>query len=336
MFKFSRIEFAHFFWIIIPLVFLIYIRFKIMDKSIKSYGNHNTLKRLYSSTSRKRQILKSFILLIAIIFVIFSLLGPQIGTSRVELKRKGLDLLIALDISNSMLTEDVKPSRLEWAKYEISRFINDLRGDRVGLIVFAGASFLESPLTLDYNAFNIFLDVVDTDLIQTQGTAMANAIETALQSFPGEERKYKVLVIITDGEDHEGNPEEAAKEAAARGVIIYTVGVGTPSGGPIPLYNPAGELKGFKKDKDGKIVTSKLNEEVLQRVAEITGGKYFRMSGRERALDHVLKEIGGLEKRELKSMEVYEYEDRFQYLLVIAIIMLIFEPFISERSRLKR
>jgi len=302
---------------------------------MERFGNLELIKKLTLSISQRRQILKVALIIITVIFLIFSLAKPQIGTKLEQVKREGVDILIAIDVSLSMKAEDIKPNRLEKAKHAVGKLIDLLEGDRIGLIAFAGEAFVQCPLTLDYGAAKMFLDIMNTDLIPTPGTAIGKAILLAVKTFEQRERKHKVLVLITDGEDHAGEPLKIAELAEKEGVIVYTVGIGSVQGVPIPLYNQSGRNTGFKKDRKGEVVTSKLDELTLEKIALQTGGKYFRATGGESELNKIYEEISKMEKKELASLKFSQYEDRFQYLLIFAIILLIAEAVISERKKVK-
>lgn len=336
MFRFHNAFYLHLFWLIpILIIFFVFV-FKWKTRALKRFGNLELLQKLTASTSRGRQILKVILILFSILFMILSLGRPQIGTKLEEVKREGVDIIIALDVSLSMMAEDIKPSRLEKAKHEIDNFIDLLEGDRVGLIAFAGIPFVQCPLTLDYSAAKLFLDIMDVKLIPQPGTAVGDAILLAVKTFEQRERKHKVLVLITDGEDHAGEPLKAAEVAEKQGVVIYTVGVGSVKGVPIPLYNKQGNNVGFKKDRQGEVVTSKLDEITLEKIALQTNGKYYRATGGEDELKKIYADISKMEKKELASVKFSQYEDRFQYILVFAIILLVAEIFIPERKKIKR
>ncbi len=336
MLRFQNIFFLHLLWMIPLLILFFFFVFRWKKNALKRFGNLALIQKLTASTSRKRQILKITLVLLAIIFMIFSIARPQIGTKLEEVKREGVDILIALDVSQSMLAEDVKPSRLEKAKHEVSSLIDLFEGDRVGLIAFAGVPFVQCPLTLDYGAAKIFLDIMDAKLIPKQGTAIGQAIELTMKTFEQRERKHKVLILITDGEDHEGDPLKVAEQAEMEGIIIYTVGVGSVKGVPIPLYGETGGNLGFKKDRKGDVVTSKLDEITLEKIALQTNGKYYRATGGEDELKKIYEEIARLEKKELASVKFSQYEDRFQFLLFFSILFLSMEVFISERRKIKK
>jgi len=237
MLRFAHPEYLYLLWLIPALIVFYCLAFRWKTKAMQRFGNLELVKKLAASTSRKRQVTKVSCVIAAFIFLIVSLARPQIGTKLQEVKREGVDIIIALDVSQSMLAEDVKPNRLEKARHEISGFIDRLEGDRVGLIAFAGEAFVQCPLTLDYGAAKIFLDILDTNLIPEPGTAIGEAIFKAIGTFEQRERKHKVLVLITDGEDHDSEPLKAAEEARREGIVIYTVGIGSGKGVPIPLYD---------------------------------------------------------------------------------------------------
>ena len=236
-------------------------------KKSELFGTDNKLKeRLLSKMDLYRLKWKQRLLFFSVLLLIFAASGPQIGIRLAPLDRKGVDLVFAIDVSTSMNAEDVKPSRLEKSKFEISQMIKQLKGDRVALIVFAGSSHMYLPLTTDYEAARLFLDQIDTNMIPTQGTALSSALQTGLSAFAEDDSKYKVLVLVTDGEDHEGQAISLAAQAAERGMIIHTVGVGTDSGSLIPIIDNQG-IRDYKRDGSGKLITSVLNETILQDIA---------------------------------------------------------------------
>jgi Ca-activated chloride channel family protein len=225
---------------------------------------------------------------------------------------------------------------LEKAKHEIGQLIDLLEGDRIGLIAFAGIAHVQCPLTLDYSAAKLFLNIMDTDIIPQPGSEVGEAIKKAIPAFNSEDRKHKVLILITDGESHESDPLEKATEAEKEGIIIYTVGIGSAQGVPIPVYTKNGTKTGFKKDRQGNVVTTKLDVVTLQKIAYQTGGKYYLASGGESELDEIYKEISAMEKKELTSKRFSQYEDRFQIFLILGLILIILEFLIPEKKRLKK
>jgi len=283
----------------------------------------NTLRdRLLIKIDKKRLLQKDRFLYFSMLILIFSASGPQIGTRLAPLDRKGIDLVFAIDVSTSMNAEDVKPSRLEKAKFEISQMIHQLKGDRISLIVFAGSSHMYLPLTTDYEAARLFLDQIDTNMIPTQGTALSSALQTGLSAFTEDESKYKVLVLVTDGEDHEGQAIDLASKASDRGMIIHTVGVGTESGSLIPVIGQNG-IRDYKRDNTGRLVTSILNENILNEIANAGNGTYVRFDNKPANFRSIMNAIDSMEKRSLKSHIYSEYEDRFQSFAFISMGLMI-------------
>ena len=272
-------------------------------------------------------------MVLAFAFLILSLARPQIGTKLTMTKRRGVDVMIAIDTSLSMLTQDIKPDRLEKAKLEIASLIDKLKGDRVGIMTFAGDSFVQCPLTLDYDAAKMFLSIIKVGMMPKPGTAIGDAIRTATGSFIKKERRYKVLILLTDGEDHETKPVEAAREARKQGVIIYTIGIGTKNGEPIPIVDKKGNIIGHKKDKDGNVVMSRLDQLTLQKIALVTDGKYYHATPGEFELDKIYDAINKMEKKELSNRLFTQYEDRFQYFLGIVLILLSIEFVLGDRKK---
>jgi Ca-activated chloride channel family protein len=330
--KFANPDMLYALLLIIPLVFFFLWAHRGRRLARDRFAQPSRFNRLAATYSRTGRITKFVMLLIGLIFLIFAAARPQWGTHAVMMKREGLDIMILLDTSISMDAEDMKPSRLEKAKQEIRGVVERLSGDRIGLVLFAGQSFVHCPLTLDYSAFKIFMDVVYSDIIPTQGTAIGDAIETALTAFDQSERKYKVMILLTDGEDHDTKPIEIAERAHEQGVRIFTIGIGSVRGEPIPIKNRRGETVGFKKDEDGSVVMTSLDEITLQRIAEITDGEYFRATAGEIELDRIYDEILGMEKRELEGKLMTQYEDRFQYPLAAGLFFLIIEFVVTDRK----
>lgn len=337
----SVLRFAHneYFSLLLLIPILIgfyYFVFKWKTKALARFGNLDLIKKLSSSTSRGRQITKATMIIGGILFMILAIARPQLGTELEEVQREGVDIFVALDVSLSMLAEDIKPNRLAKAKHEISAFIEILQGDRIGLIAFAGEAFVQCPLTLDYGAAKTFLEIMEPELIPEPGTNLSAAIALAMKSFETQERKYKVLVLITDGEDHGRDVLKAAEAADKDGTVIYTVGIGSPSGVPIPLYDQRGNQKGFKKDRNDEVILTKLDALTLEKIALTTNGKYYQSATGETKLEKIYQEISKMEKKELASMKFSQYEDRFQWVLSLAILLLMLEMVVSERKKTKQ
>jgi len=333
-FAFSYLLYA---LILIPLFVLFFIwAFRQKKKAMELFGNLPLVQKLSGSVSRHRQIVKKIILITAIFFLIIALARPQLGTKMKQIKREGQDIVIALDLSESMLAEDIKPNRLQKAKHEISNLINKFQGDRVALVGFAGKAFVQCPLTLDYSAAKMFLDAMEPFIMPVPGTAIARAMEKSLSCFNEKERKHKVLILITDGEDHIGKPLDVAKLASRQGVVIYTVGIGSRQGVPIPVFDKQGIRTGYKKDRSGEVVMTKLDELSLEKIALETGGKYYRASQGEAELDKIYEDILKMEKKSLSSRQYTQFEDRFQPLIGFVLILLISELMLSEKKKVRK
>src|SRR5213594_372897 len=316
------------------LIGLFVLSFRRRRRALEAFGDLRLLKRLSASASLERRMIKASFVVVAALFLILALARPQWGAKLESVTRRGVDVIVAVDTSLSMLAEDVKPNRMAQARAAVGSFIDLLHGDRVGVVAFAGTSYVACPLTLDYTAARMFVDVLDVDLIPIQGTAIADAIRTAVAAFRPGERRYKVLVLITDGEDHEGDVESAARAAGAEGVVIYTVGVGSPSGEPIPLRNARGDIIGYKEDRSHRKVTSRLGEGDLEAIALATGGKYFRSSPEGVELRRVYEEISRMDQRTLSGRTMIAYEERYQIPLGAAVLLLSLEAALGDRRRL--
>ncbi len=319
----------------VPLLILLYIyAFRQKRKAYQRFSSHHLFQRLTSSVDFGQQKAKAVLMTLSCTFLILALARPQIGTKLELVRRSGLDIMIGLDISASMLAEDIKPNRLLKAKHTISSLIDRLEGDRVGLIAFAGDSFVQCPLTIDYAAAKLLLDALDVDTISQSGTEISEAIDTAASSFNQEEDKYKVLLFFTDGEDHGKKAIEAAKAAANQGIRIYCVGVGSPNQGtPIPLRQSNGEFRGYKHDRNGKPVVTKLEDTLLREIAQLTRGNYYRATPGEAEIERLFVELAAIEKREIEERQFTQYEDRFQYFLAFALLFLVWELLLPERRR---
>jgi Ca-activated chloride channel family protein len=329
--RFGSLNYLFLLWIIPAMVIFFLYAFRTRDRLLALFCGKELVGELVPDIKKGRRRVKAFLSLLAMAFGIVALTQPQWGYHWEEIKRLGVDIIVAIDVSESMLAEDVKPSRLERAKREVFDLIEMLEGDRIGLIVFAGTSFVQCPLTLDYGACKMFLDYIDTDLIPVPGTALADAIRTATASFSKRERKSKALILITDGEDHEGEPIEAAKEAKQEGIKIFPIGVGRKEGVPIPLRGGSG---GFKKDRQGDMVITHLDETTLQKIALETGGSYVSSVTGDMDLDKIYKEgiKQRIEQKQLKSTRKRRWEQRFQWFILCALLFIGLEFFVSERK----
>ncbi len=333
--EFGSPQFLWLFWLVPGVILFYVISFRRKRKVLQAFGSLELMAKLTPTVSRRKPRLKAVLVIVSLSFLLFALARPQYGKKLRMMKRKGVDIIICMDTSKSMLAEDIKPNRLERAKHELSSLIDKLKGDRVGIVAFAGEAFLECPLTLDYGAAKMFLDILDPDIIPIPGTAIGKAIRVALRGFNQKERKYKVMVLLTDGEDLMSDPIKVAKVAAQEGVRIYTVGIGSPQGAPIPLRDDKGRLLEYKKDRKDQTVMSKLDELTLEKIALLTDGKYYRSTIMGVELDRIYEDISKLEKKELKSRQYSQYEDRYQYFLLVAILALMAEGLLSDRRRKK-
>ncbi|MBI1804255.1 MAG: VWA domain-containing protein [Ignavibacteriae bacterium] len=331
MIRFAHIEYLYALALLPVLVVLFLWVLRLRKRALQSFGNPSMLHRLMPMESGSKRTIKFLLLVSAIAFLTLGIANPQIGTKMEEVKRAGVDIMIALDVSNSMKAEDIKPNRLENAKQEISHMLDKLQSDRIGIIVFGGDSYLQLPLTADYSAAWLILSTVDVDVVPVPGTAIGSAIRLAMKSFVAGEQKHKVIILITDGENHEDDAIAAAKEAHEDGTIIHTIGMGSPDGAPIPIYQNNIQV-GYRKDADGNVVVTKLDEQSLLQIAEAGGGKFIRATNQQSELDAVLKEIESMEKKEFGAKVFTEYEDRFQYFLAAALLLIVAEFYISERK----
>lgn len=297
-----------------------------------NFAGEKLHKVLFPLRSRLKNLIKFSLTLISIVLVVLALANPQIGTKIEEVKQVGIDVFILLDVSLSMKAEDIKPSRLDKAKHEISKLVQRLQGDRIGLIVFSGEAYVQFPLTTDYSAANLFLSAVDVTSVPQPGTAIGAAINLALTSFKGEEETKKAIIIITDGEDHEGELESVINDAVEKGIAIYAIGLGSPSGVPIPIRNAAGVQTGYKKDNMGNTVLTKLDEATLETIADLGNGRYYRGSNTEDELDAVYNDLSTIEKTEFGATKISDYEDRYYYFLIPAVLLLFMEFFISSKK----
>jgi Ca-activated chloride channel homolog len=331
MIKFANPEYLNALYLIPVLAVILSILYKNKNKLLEKFADkelHSVLVPLYSNV---KNYLKFGVILIALACAIVAAANPQVGTKLQEVKQTGIDVFILLDVSLSMTAEDIKPNRLEKAKYQISNLIQKLRGDRIGLIIFSGRAYIQFPLTTDYSAANLFLSAVDVNSVPQPGTAIGSAIRLATESFDSSATE-KVIIAITDGEDHEGDVLESVNEAVGIGIKIYTIGLGSTGGVPIPVYDTRGSMIGFKKDNAGNTVLTKLDEATLKDIASDGKGEYFRGNNYEDYLDKIYNELSELKKSEFGVKKVTDYEDRFYYFLIPAIILLIIEIFISEKK----
>jgi Ca-activated chloride channel family protein len=313
-------------------VIIYWVTQRYTNKSLGNFASAALQKILIPFRSTFKSLMKFTIALLAFALTVVAVANPQIGSKIEEVKQVGIDVFIALDLSLSMTAEDIKPSRLEKAKFEISKLIRRLHGDRIGLIVFSGEAYIQFPLTTDYAAANLFLNAVDISTVPQAGTAIGPAIKLAMDSFKKDEDTKKAIVIITDGEDHEGDLEPIISDAVDKGIIIYAIGLGSPSGVPIPIFDAYGNMVGYKKDSSGETVLTKLDEATLQTITSQGNGKYYRGTNTEDELDKIYTDLSQIEKTEFGATRITEYEDRFYYFLAPAILLLLIELFITDKK----
>ncbi len=336
------IKLAHPEWLIllliIPLMIVVYLLFQWWRKrAVSKFGDWKLIEQLTEGYSASRLHLKFALWMLSFLFIILGLANPQMGTRLEKIKRQGVDVVIALDVSRSMMAQDITPNRLDRSKQFISKLLGRMSDDRVALIVFAGNAYLQMPLTIDYSAAKLFLNTVSTEIVPTQGTAIGEAINLATEAFDPEEQKFKTLIIITDGENHEQGAIDAAEEAKEIGVITYTLGVGTDTGSPIPVMN-RGRQTDYIRDREGKTVVSKLNIDMLKDVASAGGGKFFQLTNGTREISNILDELSGMDKKEFEDRVFTDFEDQFQWFIGIALLLIIINFLIPEHAsrKLKR
>ncbi|MEI7490299.1 MAG: VWA domain-containing protein [Bacteroidota bacterium] len=330
MFRFAHSIFF-FAFLLIPLLSALFIWFMIRrKKSMDLYGEYTLLKILAPEYSTAKPIVKFVLYSLALAAMIMALADLQSGSKIEKVKRKGIDLMICLDVSNSMLAQDIRPCRLERAKQAISKLTDKLEGDRIGLIVFAGKAYTQLPITTDYAAAKLFVNTVSTGMVPTQGTAIGDAIKLAVSSF-GESKHNKAIVLITDGEDHEGQVLEQADAAAKAGTILYTIGMGLPEGAPIPVFQDDIQT-GYKKDRDGNTIMSRLDETTLKEIANVGKGMYVRASNSDAGLNTVFDDLEKIEKSDIESKQFSDFESRFQFFAALALMILVLDLFVFERK----
>jgi Ca-activated chloride channel family protein len=333
LFRFANPDFLYLL-LLLPVIVLLYIINEIRKKrALKKLGNIELVGTLVPEMSRSRPLIKFILQSIAFLAAVIMLSRPQFGSKLEDVKKQGVEVIIALDVSNSMLAEDIQPDRLTRAKQAISRLVEDLSNDKIGLIVFAGDAYTQIPVTTDYISAKMFLSTINPDMVPKQGTAIGAAINLGMRSFSPGEDKSKALVIITDGENHEDEPLASAEEAAKAGIVIHTIGIGSAEGVPVRV-NINGR-KDFLKDIDGNTVISKLDEEILKKIALSAGGTYVRASNSNIGLDKIFSEIRRMKDQELESTMYTEYNDQFQIFAALALFLLLFDFLIMDRKNRK-
>ena len=327
MFRFANPQYL---WLLtlIPLFVVLFAGVAAQRRRrLARFGNPETLAELMPEVSNGRVVLKFILFCCAVALVVLAAARPQFGSKLREEKARGVEMMLVVDVSNSMLAEDFEPNRLERTKYAINRLFDGLKQDRVGLIVFAGEPRVQLPITSDYRMAKAFARRIDPSQVSVQGTAIGKALEQALLSFSGEtdEKRSRAIILITDGENHDDDAVAVAKRAAEQGIRIYTIGIGTPEGAPIEID---GE---FIRDEQGEMVVSKLNEEMLAQIADLTGGAYVRATKQDIGLDEIVRSINEMEQSELSTVRFEEFNEQYQYLLIAALVLLVAEFFLLAR-----
>ncbi len=329
MFRFAHPDLLYLL-IVIPLLVIFYIvTVRHKKKAIAEFGNPDLLSGLMPLLSFKRGALKFVLILLALLFIILGVAGPQFGSKLQQVKKEGVELIIALDVSNSMLAQDIKPDRLEAAKQAISRMVEKLNNDKIGLIVFAGDAYVQLPITTDYSSAKLFLSGISTDIVPIQGTAIGNAIDLASKSFTPNTEASKAIIVITDGENHQDDAVAAAKAAREKGIYVHTIGMGLPQGGPIPEKGNPGQ---FMKDGSENVVISKLDEETLRAIAKAGEGMFVRASNSNVGLTTLLDEINRMDKTLLEERVYSDYSEKYQYFILIGLLFVLLEFIVLGRK----
>ncbi|MBS7290583.1 MAG: VWA domain-containing protein [Bacteroidales bacterium] len=316
--------------LLVPLIPLLYaLVMRLRTRNIRKFGDVELVKELMPSYSKAKGWLRILLFTLAFALFVIGLARPQIGAKLQEHQAKGAEIMICLDVSNSMLAEDYSPNRLDRAKLAISKIVDRLQGDRIGLIVFAGSSFVQLPITTDYVSAKMFLSSVNTESVPVQGTAIGDAVLTAAKSFSAQSEKSRAIIVITDGENHEDDPISAAEQVAEMGIKLYTIGVGSAEGQPIPKDGS------LMKDKDGNIVVTRLDEATLQSMANAGKGAYVRAGNEEFGLNPIIDDINKMEDEEFNSVVFEEYDEQYMYFFAAALLLFVIEMLIGER-RIKK
>jgi Ca-activated chloride channel family protein len=333
LFRFANPEYLYLL-LLLPVMTAIFVFDQVRRRnSLKKLGESAMIGRLIPEISRIRPVIKFIFLLIGISAIIIMLARPQFGSRLEEVKKQGVEVIIALDVSNSMLAEDIQPNRLTRAKQAISKLVDNLENDKIGLIVFAGDAYTQIPITTDYISAKMFLSTINPDMVPKQGTAIGAAINLAERSFSPGEGKSKAIIIITDGENHEDDPVTEAEAASKAGIVIHTIGIGSTEGVPVPVTT--GGRRDYLKDPEGATVITKLDEDILKKIAISAGGNYIRASSSSIGLDEIFSDIKKMKKDELESTMYTEYNDQFQIFAAIALFFLILEIIIMDRKNRK-
>jgi Ca-activated chloride channel family protein len=330
MFKFQHTEFFYAF-ALLPLMALLVLMFIISRRrKLRKIGDEELVKSLVPYSSGRKRIVKVVLFMLGLSSLILALCNLQTGSKLTEVKREGADIIVCLDVSNSMLAQDLTPNRLTRAKYALEKMIDLLEGDRLGLVIFAGEAYVQLPITTDYAAAKMFLSSIGPGMVPVQGTNLSAAIEKASESFSSDEGKNRTIILITDGENHESEAVTAAEDAAKKGIMINTIGIGSANGVPIPLVEN-GVVKGYRKDKEGQTIVTRLNSALLKTIAAKANGVYVQASQADLGLNAILDKVNELDKAQIESKMYTDYEDQFQWFLGLSLFFFFIEFLISER-----
>ena len=329
-FRFAHPE-ALYLLLLLPLIVVLLMYFDHRrKKSLALFGEKGLVEHLMPDYSSARAKVKAWLFVIAFALQVLVVAGPQFGSRLETVKRSGIEIMIAMDVSNSMNAQDVSPSRLETAKMAVARLVDKMVDDKLGLVVFAGRSYVQLPITSDYPSAKMFLQTVTTGMVPVQGTAIGTAIKTCMNSFSQQEDVNRAIIVITDGENHEDDAVKAASEAAQAGIKVYTVGMGTSKGAPVPTV--AGQNSNFIKDKDGNVVISKIDEVALAQVAQAGGGAYIPANNIRNGINSLLDELNSIEKKEMEAKVYKDYDDRFQYVEAVVLLLLLIDLALMVRK----
>lgn len=319
--------------LLLPVLLVLFIGLQIWKRKMQQkFADPILLKRLAPDKSRFKATLKFVFFLLGLCFLILGLVNPKVGTKLETVKREGVDIVFAIDVSKSMLAEDIAPNRLEKAKRLVSEIINQLASDRIGIIAYAGQAFPQLPITTDYGAAKMFLQSMNTDMLSSQGTAINEAIELAATYFDDAEQTNRVLFIISDGEDHSDvSAVDAVEKAVEEGIRVFTIGVGTAKGAPIPLKKN-GIVESLKKDQQGEVVITQLNEAILKEIAVEGNGEYVNGTDTDKTVEHIKDQLNQMDKKEFEAKQFAEYKDQFQWFLGIALVFLFLDIFLLDRK----
>lgn len=332
MVRFEHIEYLLLLLLLPVMIWLYFIIIRWKKKTVKKIGDEKLVKQLIGNFSSKRYLIKFCSVVGAVVLLGIGAANLQSATQIEKVNRQGIDIMIALDVSRSMLAEDMKPSRLERAKLLVNRLMDKVSNDRVGLVIFAGRAYLQMPLTADHAAAKLYMNNASPDAVPTQGTVIGDALRVSNSAFNSKEKKYKTILLITDGEDHDKNAMDAVKSLSAEGVVVHTIGVGTTQGAYI--VNPlTGENK---KDLQGNLVVSKLNEQQLTDIAHQTGGVYEQLNDVNAIVNNLLEQFNGMEQKTIQDESLMNFRSFFQWFLALAFVALVGEVFISEKRRIKK